>query len=193
MSTRTLALGTRLLGEAQPCLVVAHVGHAHEGRVENALRLIEAAFQAGADAIVFSIFRTDELLVRRHPERRELEGLELSDRDWRRVLEAARGSGLAVIVEVYDRPSCDLALSAGVDALQSHAGDVDHPRAAAHAGRGRQAAAAGGGRSGRAGAARGARHRGRVGGRAARRGRSPRAGRGAAAGRDRGRCASGCG
>lgn len=128
MSQGTLALGTRLLGEAQPCLVAAHVGHAHEGRVENALRLIEAAFQAGADAIAFSIFRTDELLVRRHPERRELEGLELSDRDWRRVLEAARGSGLAVVAEVYDRPSCELALSAGVDALQSHAGDVDHPQ-----------------------------------------------------------------
>ena len=67
MSPGTLALGTRLLGEGQPCLVAAHVGHAHEGRVDDALRLIEAAFQAGADAIVFSIFRTDELLVRRHP------------------------------------------------------------------------------------------------------------------------------
>jgi len=132
-----LTLGARQLGPGQPCVVAAHVGHA-EGRVDDALRLIEAAFQAGADAIVFSVFRADELVVRRHPERRELEALELSDRDWRQVLEAARGSGLAVVAEVRDRPSLELALAAGVAALQSHAGDVDHPellRALASSGR----------------------------------------------------------
>ena len=138
MNRTPLALGTRLLGQGQPCLVAAHVGHAHEGRVDDALRLIEAAFQAGADAIVFSVFRTDELLVRRHPGRRELEALELADRDWHRVLEAARASGLTVVAEAHDRPSLELALASGVDALQSHAGDIDHPdllRALAGAGR----------------------------------------------------------
>jgi sialic acid synthase SpsE len=138
MNRTPLALGTRLVGQGQPCLVAAHVGHAHDGRVASALQLIEAAFQAGADAIVFSLFRADELLVRRHPERRELEAVELAERDWRRVLEAARGSGLAVVAEALDRPSLELALSAGVDAVQSHAGDADHPellRALATAGR----------------------------------------------------------
>ena len=138
MNRTPLALGSRLVGQGQPCLVAAHVGHAHDGRVEDALQLIEAAFQAGADAIVFSLFRADELLVRRHPERRELEAVELAERDWRRVLEAARGSGLAVVAEALDRPSLELALSAGVDAVQSHAGDADHPellRALATAGR----------------------------------------------------------
>src|SRR5512140_850996 len=138
MNRTPLALGARLVGQGQPCLVAAHVGHAHEGRVDDALRLIEAAFQSGADAIVFSLFRAEELLVRRHPERRELEALELPDRDWRRVLEAARGSGLAVVAETLDLPSLELALAAGVDAVQSHAGDVDHPdllRALAGAGR----------------------------------------------------------
>jgi N,N'-diacetyllegionaminate synthase len=122
-----LALGGRLLGEGQPCLVAAHVGHAHEGRVADALRLIEAAFQAGADAIVFSVFRAGELVVRRHPERAELEALELSDADWARVLEAARASGLAVIAEVHDHASLDLACRAQVDAVQSDARDLDHP------------------------------------------------------------------
>ncbi len=65
--------------------------------------------------------------MRRHPERRELEQLELGERDWRRVLEAGRASGLAVIVEAHDLPSRDLALEAGVDALQSHPRDIDHP------------------------------------------------------------------
>ncbi len=127
MSPAPFSLAGRLLGEGQPCLVVAHVGQAHEGSAERALRLIEAAFQAGADAIAFSVYRTDEIVVRRHPERRELAQLELADADWRRVLEAARASGLAVIVEAHDLVSRDLALEANVDALQSHPGDADHP------------------------------------------------------------------
>ena len=122
-----LAFGARRLGEGQPCLVIAHVGLAHEGSADRARRLIEAAFRAGADAILFPIFRADELVVRRHPERRELEELELPEKEWKRVLDTARGSGLGVIVEARDRPSRDLALEAGVDALQSHPGDLDHP------------------------------------------------------------------
>jgi len=126
MNRSPLALGGRPLGDAQPCLVVAHVGVAHEGSAESALRLIEAAFQAGADAIAFSIFRTAELVVRRHPERRELEEAELAPKDWQRVLEAARASGLAMIAEAFDVPSRDIALEAGVDAFQTHPTDLDH-------------------------------------------------------------------
>ncbi|MCG6925896.1 MAG: N-acetylneuraminate synthase family protein [Acidobacteria bacterium] len=126
MKASTLPLGSRLLGEGQPCLVVAHVGAAHEGSPDTALRLIEAAFQAGADAIAFQIFRAEEVLVRRHRERPEMEALELSAKQWRRVLEAARASGLAVVAEVLDRPSRDVAAEAGVDALQASDGDLDN-------------------------------------------------------------------
>jgi N,N'-diacetyllegionaminate synthase len=127
MNRNALVLGGRPLGGGQPCLVVAHVGVAHEGKPETALRLIEAAFQAGADAIAFSVFQAAELLVRRHPERKELEGVELAPADWKRVLAAARASGLAVIAEVFDPASHDLALEAGIDAFQTHPTDLDHP------------------------------------------------------------------
>jgi sialic acid synthase SpsE len=127
MTTATLALGGRPLGEGQPCLVVAHVGTAHEGVADAALRLIEAAFQSGADAIAFPVFRATDLLARRHPERREMEAAELTVREWKHVLEAAKASGLAVIVEAFDAASRDLALEAAVDAFQAHPTDLDHP------------------------------------------------------------------
>jgi N,N'-diacetyllegionaminate synthase len=127
MKAATLAIGSRLIGEGQPCLVVAHAASCHEGQPAVALRLIETAFQAGADAIVFSIFRAGELVARRHPERRELEAVELAPREWRRVLGAAKASGLLVVAEAFDLASRDVALEAGVDALQSHPTDLDHP------------------------------------------------------------------
>jgi N,N'-diacetyllegionaminate synthase len=122
-----LTVGSRVLGEGQPCLLVAHVGAAHEGSADTARRLIDAAFQAGADAIAFQVFRAGTLLVRRHPDRRGMEEIELRPREWRGVLEAARASGLAVLVEALDTASRDIALEAGVDAFQTNAADLDHP------------------------------------------------------------------
>jgi sialic acid synthase SpsE len=127
MKAATLAIGSRLVGEGQPCLMVAHAQASHEGKAAAALRLIEAAFQAGADAIAFSIFRTSELVARRHPEREELEAAELEPREWRRVLEAAKASGLLVFAEAFDLASRDLALEAGVHAFQTHPTELDHP------------------------------------------------------------------
>ena len=138
MKATTLRLGSRLVGEGQPVLVVAHVGAAHEGSSDTACQLIDAAFQAGADAIAFQLFRADELLVRRHADRAEMEALEIPAKEWRRVLEASRASGLAVLAEVLDVASRDVAVEAGVDALQANPGDLDHPellRALAGSGR----------------------------------------------------------
>jgi sialic acid synthase SpsE len=138
MKAATLGIGGRQLGEGQPCLVVAHVGTSHEGKADVARRLIDAAFQAGADAIAFPVFRASELVARRHPERQELEAAELKPREWQKVLEAAKASGLLVVAEAFDTASRDLAAEAGVDAFQTHPLDLDHPdlvRALATAGR----------------------------------------------------------
>jgi sialic acid synthase SpsE len=89
--------------------------------------MIEAAFKMGADGILFAMFRSAELVVRRHPERRLLESLELQERDAKRVLGAARASGLPVVVEALDAPSLALALEAGADALQLHPADLETP------------------------------------------------------------------
>jgi len=127
MKTGAFALGSRRIGEGEPCLVVAHVGTAHGGDADAALHLIEAAFQAGADAVAFPVFRAADLVARRHPQRAELEAAELSAREWKKVLGAAKGSGLAVVAETFDTASRDLAAEAGVDAFQAHPTDLDHP------------------------------------------------------------------
>ncbi len=138
MRAGRLSLGARGLGEGHPCLVVALVGSAHDGTADIALEMIEAAFKMGADAIQFQIFRADTLVVRRHPGRKELDAVEIAPRDWHKILKAARASGLAVVAEVFDRPSLDLAAEGAVDALQVHTTDMENPeliRAVASSGR----------------------------------------------------------
>jgi sialic acid synthase SpsE len=107
--------------------VLAAAASAHAGSVERALGMIEAAFKMGADGIVFQLFRAAELLVRRHPERADLDRIELSAKEWKRVLREARASGLAVLAEAFDLPSVELAAEAAVDGHLVHAADVENP------------------------------------------------------------------
>jgi N,N'-diacetyllegionaminate synthase len=127
MKPASFALGQREVGDGQPCFVLAEVASAHGGSVDNALRMLEAAFAMGADGIKFQIFRADLLVVRLHPARRDFEQIELSEKDWRKVLRAASTSGLALLVEAFDRPSLELAAEVGADAYKVHTTDMENP------------------------------------------------------------------
>jgi sialic acid synthase SpsE len=88
--------------------------------------MIDAAFKMGADGILFVMFRSQALVVRRHPERKRLESLELKERDATKVLAAARASGLPVVAEALDAESLALAKDSA-DALKLHPADVYNP------------------------------------------------------------------
>lgn len=57
-------LGGRLVGQGQPCFIVAEIGLNHNGDIEIAKRLIDAAKGAGGDAVKFQK-RTPRLCVPR--------------------------------------------------------------------------------------------------------------------------------
>ena len=122
-----LSIGAREVGAGAPAFLLASAGLGHGGSADTALRMIEAAFKMGADGIVFTLFRSQSLVVRRHPERRRLEALELGEREGRKVLEAARASGLPVVVEALDAESLALAVEAGADALKLHPAEIENP------------------------------------------------------------------
>jgi N,N'-diacetyllegionaminate synthase len=118
--------------------VLAEVASAHGGSADEALRMLDAAFRMGADGIKFQLFRSDLLVVQRHPGRRDFDTIELSERDWRKILRAAKASGLALLVEAFDRPSLDLAVEEKADAFKVHTTDMENPefiRAVGEAGR----------------------------------------------------------
>lgn len=133
-----LEIGTRRVGEGQPCFVLAEVASAHGGDVARCLRMLEAAFRMGADGIKFQLFRAELLVVKRHPGRKDFDQIELSAREWKKVLRQARGSGLAVFAEAFDQPSLELAREEEVDAYKVHTTDMENPgfiRAVGAAGR----------------------------------------------------------
>src|SRR5574341_1318822 len=116
MHPATLTLGSRPVGDGHPCFVLAEVASAHGGDVDRALRMLEAAFKMGADGIKFQLFRAELLVVHRHPLRKDFDQIELSEKEWRKLLREARGSGLALLAEPFDLPSLRLAEEEGAAA-----------------------------------------------------------------------------
>lgn len=58
----TLWIGDRLIGDDQPCFIVAEIGINHNGDLEIAKKLIDVAAAAGCNAVKFQK-RTPELCV----------------------------------------------------------------------------------------------------------------------------------
>ena len=62
MSSKTIRIGDRLVGDGQRCFVIAELGINHNGSLEIAKRMIDGAVLAGCDAVKFQK-RTPEVCV----------------------------------------------------------------------------------------------------------------------------------
>lgn len=62
--TRNIKIGDKVVGENQPIFVIAEAGVNHNGKLSMALRLIDAAAAAGADAVKFQTFRAEDVVTR---------------------------------------------------------------------------------------------------------------------------------
>lgn len=54
-------IGNRLLGDGEPCYVIAEVGNNHNGDFDRAIALVDAAIAAGADCAKFQMRKLDEV------------------------------------------------------------------------------------------------------------------------------------
>lgn len=57
---KEIRIGNKKVGHGNPCFIIAEAGVNHNGKLENALELVNIAHYAGADAIKFQLFRAEE-------------------------------------------------------------------------------------------------------------------------------------
>lgn len=56
-----IRIGSRLIGPGEPSFVIAEAGSNHDGQWKQATQLIEAASDAGADAVKFQVYAAEDL------------------------------------------------------------------------------------------------------------------------------------
>lgn len=133
-----MRIGTREIGPDLPVYVIAEIGVNHDGEVERALMLTEAAASAGADAIKLQFFKTEKLMskaARLAAYQRAagesdpiemLRRLELSLDDMARVVDRAHEIGIHAIVSLFSKELVAPAMSLAWDALKTASPDIIH-------------------------------------------------------------------
>jgi len=112
------------LKNKQRILVIAEVANAHEGRVEDAQKLITAAAEAKADAVKFQRFSADELLVRNHSRYAHFDKLAMPNSDWMKVRELARKYRLKFFCDVFGFQSFDFVKKLDAGGIKIHSSDL---------------------------------------------------------------------
>ncbi|OGF24379.1 N-acetylneuraminate synthase [Candidatus Falkowbacteria bacterium RIFCSPLOWO2_12_FULL_45_13] len=129
----------KFVGENQPVFIIAEAGVNHNGDLETALKLIDAAAAAGADAVKFQTFRAEEVVVRdcamaeyqkRNLGKDEsqlemLKKLELSDVFYKPLVKHCRDKGIIFLSTAHGGfKAVDRLESLGVPAYKFGSGDL---------------------------------------------------------------------
>jgi sialic acid synthase SpsE len=91
--------------------------------------IIEAAGEAGADAVQFQIWKLDWMMVPHHPDFDRVSAIEISRPEWAELAEFVRERypSMEIIACVYERSSVDFCEQIAVDAYKLHSADLSNP------------------------------------------------------------------
>ncbi|MDP8922538.1 MAG: N-acetylneuraminate synthase family protein [Chloroflexota bacterium] len=135
----TLEIDGRLVGDGQPCYIIAEAGVNHNGDPALAKRLVDIAADAGADAVKFQKRTISDILIAEalmrpytvptslgatYGEHREK--LELSSEDFAMLRDHARARGITLLASAWDIKSVDLLDDLGIPAFKIASADCSN-------------------------------------------------------------------
>jgi len=117
--TREIKIGNKLVGDGHPAYVIAEAGINHNGDMEIAKQMIDAAVHAGADAVKFQK-RTPEVCTPPEQQKQMRETpwgyisyldyrykVEFNEEQYREIDRYCKEKGIDWMVSVWDEPSVD--------------------------------------------------------------------------------------
>lgn len=131
-------LASRLLGPGCPCFIIAEAGVNHNGSMERALEMVEAAAMAGVDAVKFQTFRAEEVATAQAPKAayqkmtsnqaqsqlEMLQSLELKPEQHDPLARRCCEKGLLFLSTPFDKPSLDFLAGMRISAIKVPSGEI---------------------------------------------------------------------
>ncbi|WP_242865963.1 N-acetylneuraminate synthase [Desnuesiella massiliensis] len=124
-------------GDGKPCFIIAEAGVNHNGDINIAKKLVDAAFEAGVDAVKFQSFKAENLVTNKAPKadyQKEttgngnqyemLKSLELSYEDHIVLKSYCEEKGILFISTPFDFESVDLLEKLNVPLYKISSGDL---------------------------------------------------------------------
>ena len=104
----------RKIGENQPTYFIAEGGLNHNGEIKLAKKLMEEAFNCGADAIKFQTYKTEEFITRSNQYFEVFKSAELSYDNFSELRDYAKSIGITFFSAPFDFESADYLHKIGV-------------------------------------------------------------------------------
>lgn len=135
---RKIKIGNRIIGDGEHPFIIAEAGINHNGNVNLAKKLIDAAKKAEADAVKFQTFKAEDVATKT-AEKAEyqkkttgaeesqfvmIKKLELKERDFKELFDYAHRKGLVFLSSPFDKRSVDLLDELGVPAFKIASGEI---------------------------------------------------------------------
>lgn len=124
---KVIEIGNNKIGNGFKPFIIAEMACAHDGKKEKAKLLIDAAFNAKADAVQLQFFIADETVTPFHPAYEVVKSIEFSEEEWTEIFNYARSKGILVFVCTYDVPSVQLAIKLRADGIKLNSADLSNP------------------------------------------------------------------
>ncbi|MEW5816763.1 MAG: N-acetylneuraminate synthase family protein [Spirochaetota bacterium] len=128
--------GTRTIASGFPCFIIAEIGTAHNGSLNKAYELIEAAAESGADCAKFQIVLADEII---HPETGDVplpggsiplyqrfKKLETGEEFFLKIKEYTEKKGLFFLGSVFGVKSAGILKNIGGKAVKIASPELNH-------------------------------------------------------------------
>lgn len=137
---KKIKIGNRLVGEGEPCFIIAEAGSNHDGKLEQAKQLIDVAADAKADAVKFQTFLADKIVAKTRERASYLDKLVSKNETMHGIfkkLELPRGwlkelydyaviKGLIFLSTPFDEEAVDLLDEIGVKAFKVASFEIVH-------------------------------------------------------------------
>lgn len=131
-----IKIGDRLVGDDHPAYIIAEIGVNHNGILPLAIELIDAAVDAGADAVKFQKRNLEQLYAKKYLDNANsgektlryllpiLQRVELPEDAFFEIVEYCQKKGITFLCSAFDTESADFVDGLGVPAFKVASADM---------------------------------------------------------------------